>query len=183
MNRNKPDYLCMLSVLVLLAVACHQRENREKYAPASPVSREELKEALIHQNRQLIREEMELINAYEERLGLAMDTTSTGLHYMITERTVGKKAGLMKEVTISYTAGLLDGSRCYSSDSTGLLRFTLGQSNQPSGLQEGLLLMKEGEKAMMIVPSYLAYGVTGDGVCVPGSASVLFTVKLEKVSD
>ena len=62
-----------------------------------------------------------------------------------------------------------------------LLSFILGQSNQPSGLQEGLLLMHEGEKAIMIIPSYLAYGVTGDGVCIPGSSSILYTVKLEKV--
>lgn len=169
--------------LYALTAGCHQGNNREKYTPPAPVSKEDLREALIHQNRQLIREEMESINAYEERHGLDMDTTSTGLHYLITEKTVGRKAGLMKDITISYKAGLLDGSVCYSSDSSGLLTFTLGQSNQPSGLQEGLLLMREGEKAMMIVPSYLAYGVTGDGVCVPGSASVIFHVKLEKVTE
>jgi FKBP-type peptidyl-prolyl cis-trans isomerase FkpA len=172
----------LLFAWVIIA-GCHQGNNREKYTPPAPASKEDLKEALIHQNRQLIREEMEHINAYEERHGLAMDTTSTGLHYLITEKTMGRKAGLMKDVTISYKAGLLDGSVCYSSDSAGLLTFTLGQSNQPSGLQEGLLLMREGEKAMMIVPSYLAYGVTGDGVCVPGSSSVIFHVKLEKVTE
>lgn len=170
---------------MVLFVACHQNSNREKYAATTPsaAEKEELKEALIHQNRQLIREEIEHIDAYADRHGLSLDTTSTGLRYMMIERTNGKPVKLMNEVTISYKAELLDGKFCYSSDSTGSLSFVVGQSNQPSGLQEGLLLMKEGEKAFMIVPSYLAYGVTGDGVCVPGSSSVVYTVKLDKVRD
>jgi len=32
-----------------------------------------------------------------------------------------------------------------------------------AGLNDGIKLMKEGEEAMFIIPSYRAYGVTGDG--------------------
>lgn len=173
--------IVFLSALFLMA--CHQNTNREKYETTpGPQNNEELREALIHQNRQLIREEIDHIDAYADRHGLELDTTSTGLRYLFIERSAGKQAKLMSDVTISYKAELLDGKFCYASDSTGKLSFILGQSNQPSGLQEGLLLMREGEKAMMIIPSYLAYGVTGDGVCIPGSTSILYTVKLEKVT-
>lgn len=145
---------------------------------------EEYREALISQNRQLIREEMLSINAYARRMGLKMDTTSTGLRYLLTARNpVGKKTRLMNDVTLAYSMELLDGTPCYSSDSTGPLTFTLGQSEEPSGLQEGLLRMREGEEAVLIVPSFLAYGVTGDGHCVPGSSSIVYRIKLEKVKD
>ena len=100
----------------------------------------------------------------------------------IIEKTNGRPARLMNDVTISYKAELLDGKFCYSSDSSGVLSFTLGQSTQPSGLQEGLLKMKEGERAIMIVPSFLAYGITGDAICIPGSSSIVYQLKLEKVS-
>lgn len=178
---------CAITVLLILAfsvISCFQNNNREKYEANNtpPANNAELKEALIHQNRQLIREEIEHIDAYADRHGLQLDTTSTGLRYLLIERTNGKKAKLLSDVTISYKAELLDGKFCYSSDSSGKASFILGQSNQPSGLQEGLLLLHEGEKAIMIIPSYLAYGVTGDGVCIPGSASILYTVKLEKVT-
>jgi hypothetical protein len=33
----------------------------------------------------------------------------------------------------------------------------------------------------MIVPSYLAYGVSGDGQCIPGSSSIFYSVKVERV--
>ncbi|MBK7964225.1 MAG: FKBP-type peptidyl-prolyl cis-trans isomerase [Bacteroidetes bacterium] len=156
-------------------------EDQERSAQERPNSRE-LNDALIQQNRQLIAEEIELIDAYVDRNGLVMDTTSTGLRYKILEKTNGREVRLMKDITLSYSVSLLNGNLCYSSDSSGFLSFTIGQSNQPSGLQEGLLKMKEGELAIFIVPSYLGYGITGDGICIPGSSSILYHVKLEKVS-
>lgn len=173
-------------LILIVALSCFvscrpSSPDKEKSAP-DPQNTQEFKDALIEQNRQLISEEIELIDAYEERYGLNLDTTSTGLRYKILEKTNGREVRLMKDVTLSYTISLLDGNFCYSSDSSGLLSFTLGQANQPSGLQEGLLKMKEGERAIFIVPSYLGYGITGDGTCIPGSSSILYHIKLEKVS-
>lgn len=165
--------------------ACESKKPMQIQGKAPAEKRmEEYREALISQNRQLILEEMLSISAYVTRKGLNMDTTSTGLRYLITVRNpAGKKTGLMNDVTVAYSMELLDGSLCYSRDSSGLLTFTLGQSDEPSGLQEGLLRMREGEEAMLIVPSFLAYGVTGDGHCVPGSSSIVYRLKLKKVKD
>ncbi|MBK9637662.1 MAG: FKBP-type peptidyl-prolyl cis-trans isomerase [Bacteroidetes bacterium] len=178
---NKPTNLLLLLIQLSIISCGPSTTEREKVNSQQPNS-QDLKESLIQQNRQLIAEEIELIDAYVERHGLALDTTSTGLRYKIVEKTQGREVRLMKDVTISYTASLLNGDLCYSSDSSGQLSFTIGQSNQPSGLQEGILKMKEGEKAIFIVPSYLGYGITGDGICIPGSTSILYNVKLEKVS-
>lgn len=168
-------------ILLCCLISCSRpRDDKEKSA-SNNQNRSDLKEALIRQNRQLISEEIELIDAYVDRYGLDMDTTSTGLRYKILKETNGREVRLMKDVTLSYTVSLLNGNLCYSSDSTGLMSFTIGQSNQPSGLQEGILKMREGEQAIIIVPSYLGYGITGDGICIPGSTSVVYNVKLEKV--
>lgn len=66
-------------------------------------------------------------------------------------------------VKINYKVSLLDGSQVYSSDSTGAMEFQMGKSDVASGLQEGLMLMKEGDKVIFILPSTSAYGLTGDG--------------------
>jgi len=175
----------VLLMAVCVIFACESKTPMHVQGKAPSERRmEEYREALISQNRQLIQEEMISINAYAGRKGLEMDTTSTGLRFMFTVRNpAGKRARLMSDVTVAYSMELLDGSLCYSSDSSGLLNFTLGQSDEPSGLQEGLLRMREGEEAVLIVPSYLAYGVTGDGHCVPGSSSILYRIKLEEVKD
>ncbi|MBL7924640.1 MAG: FKBP-type peptidyl-prolyl cis-trans isomerase [Bacteroidia bacterium] len=164
-------------------MACGKAKQQRVSPANSGRSEADMREALIHQNKDLINEEIEAIQAFTDRRGWQMDTTSTGLRFSIREQTSGRPARLMKDVTISFTASLLNGTLCYSSDSSGTLTFTLGQSDLPSGLQEGILKMKEGEKALIIVPSYLAYGISGDGICIPGSSSILYEVKLEKVSE
>jgi FKBP-type peptidyl-prolyl cis-trans isomerase len=39
--------------------------------------------------------------------------------------------------------------------------FVIGQSNMVPGLTDGLLLLKNGEKATIIIPSHLGYGRYG----------------------
>ncbi len=172
----------IVALVFLLVTACSTGENRSVDPVKDQALKEKLKDDLIQQNKQLILEEMDLIDAFVERKHLNFDTTSTGLRFKIIAFTNGKPARLMSDVSLSYSLSLLNGDLCYSSDSTGLLSFTLGQSDQPAGLQEALLKMKEGEEALIIVPSYLAYGITGDGICIPGSTSLFYTIKLEKVN-
>lgn len=144
-------------------------------------SEREQKELLMEHNRLMIAEEMSRIDAYVSRMGWKMDTTSTGLKYMRLDSTSGRQARLMDKVAVSYTLSLLDGTVCYSSDSTGTLELIIGQSIEPAGLQQGLLQLHEGESALLVVPSYLAYGLTGDGDCVPGSSSILYKVRLDSI--
>ena len=139
------------------------------------------KEILMEHNRLLIAEEMNRIEAYTQRMGWNMDTTSTGLKVMLLDSTEGRLARLMDRVSVTYTLSLLDGTRCYSSDSTGTLELIIGQSVEPAGLQQGLLRLREGESALFVVPSYLAFGITGDGQCIPGSSSLVYQVRLDTI--
>jgi FKBP-type peptidyl-prolyl cis-trans isomerase len=169
-------------LILLWGCSCNENKLKKNQEVATP-SREEIREGLLERNRRLLGQEMDLIRAYVERRGYTMDTTSTGLHYTILKSSNGKAARLLDRVSVRYTLGLLDGTTCYSSDSTGNLELIIGQSDAPSGLQEGLLKMKEGEQAMLIIPSYLAYGVSGDGICIPPGSSLIYTVTLEKIRE
>jgi FKBP-type peptidyl-prolyl cis-trans isomerase FkpA len=165
-----------------MQMACSRGNDKQlAHRNADLHERKKLQEALIEQNKQLIAEEIVAINGFAERRGLQFDSTATGLRFKMIKTTDGVPVRLMSDVSVRYKAALLTGDVCYNSDSTGLLRFTVGQSDLPSGLQEGLLKMKEGEEALMIVPSYLAYGVSGDGRCIPGSSSIFYSVKVESV--
>lgn len=70
---------------------------------------------------------------------------------------------------------------CYSSDSTGNLVFQIGKTDLPVGLQEGVQLMSKGEKAVLITPSKLGYGFTGDGANIPPNAVLYYDVELIKI--
>lgn len=177
--------LLILCWLITVSASCNKSRQREAAIRLRESEQEQkLREDLIRQNRDLVLEEQEAISAYIERLGIdSVTKTATGLHFRLLRKGTGRQARLLNRVELSYEAKLIDGKFCYSSDSTGRLKFILGQSEEPSGLQEAILKMKEGEKALVIIPSYLAHGVSGDGICVPGSTSMVYTIRLEKVSE
>jgi FKBP-type peptidyl-prolyl cis-trans isomerase len=78
---------------------------------------------------------------------------------------------------------LLDGTQVYSSDSTGAITFQVGKSEIASGLQEGVKLMKEGDKAIFILPSHLAYGLSGDGDQIKYYEALVIDAELLNVSE
>jgi peptidylprolyl isomerase len=150
---------CFLAAFAISAIqAC--KSDIEKKPPAPTVSQEDL----IRRQKEVTRIENEDIESYIRRRNLTMLSTETGLRYQITREGSGDRmAADGDKVRISYRIGLLDGSTVYSSDSTGNLEFVVGKSDFASGLQEGIRLMKTGDEAILIVPSHLAYGLTGDG--------------------
>ena len=81
-------------------------------------------------------------------------------------------------MTLKYKIELLDGTYCYSSDSSGVLQIKIGQSDEPTGLQEVLQLIPRGSIAKVIIPSYLAYGLSGDGNKIGSGASLVYDIAI-----
>jgi FKBP-type peptidyl-prolyl cis-trans isomerase FkpA len=82
---------------------------------------------------------------------------------------------------LKYKIFLLDGTLCYSSDSSGTAKFRLGEGQQVKGLEEGVLLMRKGDKARLILPAHLAYGMSGDNDKIPPARPVFFDIELINV--
>jgi len=57
----------------------------------------------------------------------------------------------------------------------------LGSGNVESGLEEGVLLMRVGDKALMLMPPHLAHGLTGDGDCIQRRAIILYDIELVSI--
>jgi FKBP-type peptidyl-prolyl cis-trans isomerase FkpA len=166
-----------LYILLFIALAVSCRNDHSKVIP-QPKSQEEL----MRLNKEMMLEEQEEIKSYIDRYHYSMEETKTGLHIMSISNGEGKSPAMQDDVTIAYKINLMDGTYCYSSDSSGLLTFRMGQSTEPSGLQEGLLHMKMGGKSLMIIPSWLAYGITGDGDKIGSSQPLVYEVTLVAVN-
>jgi FKBP-type peptidyl-prolyl cis-trans isomerase len=167
-------------IIITGFISCKNPDTQSQQTSSRP-SQAEMKETLIDESRKRMRQEVNRIDQYIERHNLNMLSTETGVRYRILEQGNGPLPGLLAHVSIGYTMSLLDGTFCYSSDSSGTMNFILGQSEEPSGLQEILLKIPEGSKAQVIVPSYMAYGLTGDGDCVGGDQSLVYNIQLLKV--
>ncbi|MBL0342076.1 MAG: FKBP-type peptidyl-prolyl cis-trans isomerase [Bacteroidetes bacterium] len=147
------------NLMILLIPSCKSSSERTK-----PVDQNKQKEELIKNQQNIVKNESENIDQYVKSRSLIMTTTNTGLRYNIYKSGTGNQFPSNDDwVKINYSVSLLDGSQVYSSDSSGALEFQVGKSDIASGLQEGVKLMKIGDKARFIVPSYLGYGLTGDG--------------------
>ena len=110
------------------------------------------------------------------------DKTPSGLFYKITEKGNGKKAKKGDQVAVHYTGMLLDGKVFDSSLYRGqLLNFTVGVGQVIEGWDEGILLLSEGDKARLVIPSDLAYGSQGAGGVIPPNAALIFDVELVRI--
>ncbi|KAK1876944.1 Peptidyl-prolyl cis-trans isomerase FKBP10 [Dissostichus eleginoides] len=103
-------------------------------------------------------------------------------------RSFGKPAGCKRTTKTSdfiryhYNGTLLSGAAfdsSYARNST--YDAYLGQGDLIKGMDEGLLGMCVGERRIIIVPPFLAYGETGHGTSVPPQATLVFEVLLVDV--
>ena len=170
------------SIYVLLFLfSCGRSYNTQQSAQDTSEFEQLKNEIIVNVNRQLVEEDAEEIKAYAERNNWQLKTTESGLSYMIYENGQGEKATTGKTVTLEYIVSLLDSTVCYSSEKLGQKKFRLGHSEVEVGLEEGILLMRAGDKARLFLPPHLAHGLTGDGDCIPRRTTILYDVKLIRV--
>lgn len=169
-------YFPLLFLFCFYFVSCHHAQQQVE-------SVDSLKEHMMNVNRIMVKDESTEIEEFISRHPWKMSSTGTGLRYEIYKQGNGKKAGADKRVSISYNAFLLDGTPCYSADENKPLTFSLGHGEQPRGLEEGTMLMKEGDHAHLVVPAHLGFGMQGDGNKIPGNSPVYYDVTLLKVND
>ncbi len=108
-------------------------------------------------------------------------TTSSGLYYVITSaKPTSKSAAIGEEVEFTYLSrNMLTGVKIDSTVPGFPTYYPLGIGSILPGLEEGLALMREGEKATFLVPSYLAYG-SETKPNLPGYSVVRFDVTLNR---
>lgn len=114
-----------------------------------------------------------------EKISKGFSQTETGLRYKIIQEGTGEQASAGKKVSVHYKGELLDGTVFDSSyKRQEPIDFILGQGQVIAGWDEGVSLLKVGDKARFLIPSELAYGSNGAGGVIPSDADLLFDVEL-----
>ena len=127
----------------------------------------------------MVKSEKEVIENYIKRHHLKMKQTGSGLRYMIIKEGKGPGAKKGDIAVINYTVRLITGDMVYSSKTEGPKIFEIGHGNVESGLEEGILLLKKGDKAKFILPSHLAYGLHGDEKKIPPKMPIVYDIELK----
>ena len=119
----------------------------------------------------------ELAN-YLAKNKIVAEPTPSGLIYVVTEPGNGEKPEVGKPVTMHYTGKLLNGKVFDSSvEREQPFQFVLGVGQVIPGWDEGVQMMSKGEKGVLYIPYYLAYGERDMGE-IPAYSNLMFEVEL-----
>ena len=110
--------------------------------------------------------------------------TGTGLRILKLNKTTGKKVVAAKKVTANYTLYLANGKKMKSSqDLEKPIVFDLKNEAKPmiSGLKEGVLTMRVGEKVRLFIPYAIAFGNKKSGA-FPAKSDLVFEIEILKIN-
>jgi FKBP-type peptidyl-prolyl cis-trans isomerase len=116
--------------------------------------------------------------------------TKSGLYILETQAGDGVKPKVgADECSMNYRGQLLDGKIFDSNIDSQFnhqtpFKFKIGQRQVIAGWDEGIATLSKGSKAILLIPSGLAYGTTGSGANIPANSPLRFDVEvlnIEKV--
>ena len=106
--------------------------------------------------------------------------TSSGLQYEVIKKGSGKMPLASDSVIVHYRGSIIDGTEFDSSYKRGGPA-TFPVSGVIAGMTEALLLMKEGAKWKLFIPSGMAYGERGAGGAIGPNETLIFELELVEI--
>jgi len=170
---NKPEKDVIIETIEILRIGKEAKDYDAVSAFLSPIEEMEAKKA----------NEKEDFLKRMDTIQDALTETESGLKYIITqENPEGTQPTSGQKVSVHYAGRLTDGTLFDSSYKRGRpLQFPVGVGRVIPGWDEGIMLLKTGEKATLVIPSELAYGARGAGNVIPPNATLVFDVELVDV--
>ena len=170
------QFLLVLGLMGLLVFSACRREKakdqtRQKWSTGHSVDF----------NQELsVRENLKINTYLAHYTHLKMQQTPSGLRYMIYEK--GNAAQALahdgQQALVRLKVGLLDGTVCYQTKADQIERITIAHSEKESGIHEALQFMRKGDKAKLILPSYLGHGLLGDRSKIPPQSILYIDIQL-----
>jgi FKBP-type peptidyl-prolyl cis-trans isomerase len=157
---------------LLICCSCSEEEQDPK-----PIDWNMEKSSTL--NKELaIEQDLDIDLYFSQHENWDIQVTGTGLRVVILKKTDGEypKAGM--NVRTHYKVSLLDGTEVYQTASDEDDIFLIDKSEMESGIHEGIKLMRIGEKAKLVFPSYLAHGLVGDMDKIPPLSPLVVDIEL-----
>lgn len=126
-------------------------------------------------NETLAVKEDSVIQAMVSKQNVPFKKNAIGIWYYKEKETSRELLTKSASPSVSYTVSTLAGDTLESKK----INIRFGKKEIPVGLEEGLKLMRAGEKMRLIVPWYLAYGITGNDN-IPAYTSLVYEITSEE---
>ena len=124
-------------------------------------------------------EKQKIQNYLDNNPDLSFTLLESGLYYMDVAIGDGERPLRGDSVFVYYSGYLLEGYKFDSNVGEELLGYPAGIGYVLEGFDEGVMLMKKGGSAKILIPSYLGYG--NWGYFMPAYTPLLFDIKLDSI--
>lgn len=173
----------LIIVVLLSLVSC--KEKRPDTIVPEPDEPVFTTEQSIEMSQHWSKDESYIIDQFVKRNNWPIQVSGTGIRYYIYEQGEGEAATPGRVAIVNFEIRLLDADTtlCYSSNPQQPSEFLIDMDNVESGLHEAITYLKEGDKAYIILPHYLAHGLLGDMDKIPPLSPVLYDIELISLKD
>ena len=175
-NKPLPNYITTGSYLTVDLKITDISQLNDEYA---------LNKNFIEEYEYEDMDELILLSNFLNENYIGLQPTPSGFYFINETNTNGKIPLSGHGVKINYEGSFLDG-RIFDStiEKNTPFEFVLGVKDQViPGIEQALYLMHEGEKARIIVPSFLAFGENGSSTgIIPPYTPVVYDIELLKVN-
>lgn len=142
-----------------------------------------------------LEEDIQTIENYISENNLSATKTESGLFYVIEKEGTGDQVEQGNTISVDYTGYVMDGTvfdtsvESRAKDSNTFtegrdyepISFAVGQGRVIPGWDEGLLYLKEGSVAKLLIPSPLAYGPSQRSEVIKPNSILIFDVEVTDV--
>tara|TARA_B100001250_G_C19770568_1_gene776979 strand:- start:459 stop:983 length:525 start_codon:yes stop_codon:yes gene_type:complete len=168
-----------LFFVLLFLIACQSSYQKKINNP----SNNHIDNFFINANKTIIQNEELKIDSILESSTMSFVKHHLGIRFFLEDtRTSTVSAEYPKDgdlVIIEYSCHVFDDLNDLMIDNiVDTLGFQIGYSKQMRGLNYAIKLLSVGDKAKIIIPSYLGFGMSGYGKVVPPYSTLVLNVKL-----
>lgn len=171
----------ILFISLFVVWGCSNDTTQDSVDPFKGLSVNERKKAMEGALKRSSRKEQLQIESYLKRHEINAEKSGTGVHYLVYKKGEGASIKEGMFVSVSYDITNLKGDTLYSVLKSKPEEFQVEQSEKESGLHEVIKKMKDGDHAIVVIPSYRAHGISGDEDKIPPLTSVVYNLHIQAV--
>jgi len=158
----------------------------EAMADVQKMQGEQQQKMKEHADQQLKADDVKL-QEYIKKNNLTAQKDPSGVYYVVTSAGTGPKPKAGQIVSVQYKGTLLENGKEFDSSAKGNggkpIEFPIGVGQVIPGWDKAIPMLNKGSKAVLLIPSSLAYGQRGAGADIPADAILRFDVELVDVKN
>ncbi|MFM7105478.1 MAG: FKBP-type peptidyl-prolyl cis-trans isomerase [Flavobacteriales bacterium] len=161
----------LLYVCCIVALSCSDSKTGNKQNPTA--------EDLIELNKRHHHAEIDFIKSYIDSVHWQLGESNTGIFYELFPRGLNDTIQSGEIVELRYKVAMLEIPPFKTTISEGNKTVHVDNDVSEAGVHQALKMMCRGDSGIFIIPSHLAYGLTGIKDQVQPNTPLLYSIKAE----